>query len=394
MKTDLLLRACRARAESAIALLRRGRPEDARLLVEALSRDARQVRAELEREAARPLDASSEGRCAGAIQAIDKAALALDSPGQDDVPLVLRRSLRRLDEVRSAVLGRKGGPSRPRLAAGALLALAALVLLGAFWQRGAGPGTGKAAVDLTAIRAALQKYHADHGAYPESQAFDGLYSKFGASKADWIAGLAPEYIPELPRDPRRNDDTDCQYLYMSDGRDYKLVRFNPDDCQAVAQSHPDMIDPAAKCAYYGYWTAAAAPWQPTEHTPGDFREDLFSRRLADLTALRYSLERYRADHGAYPEANGLSGLYSAAGQLNPDWIPGLVPKYLPALPRDPRGGSDPARQYYYASDGRDYKLIAHNVEGCYRVFKQRPDLIDPARHCWAYGYWTEGAQAW
>jgi len=389
MNTDLLLNACEARAQSAIALLRRGRPEDARLLVDALSRDVRQVLEALAREAPKPLDARSERRLAEAVQAIDDAAQALGGDGQDEVPLMLRRSLRQL-----RALGRRRKPSRRRLAAGIVLALAGVVLLGALLRYLAAPGGESPVADLTAIKDALAKYHADHGAYPESEAFDGLYSKFGASKADWIPGLVPEYLPGLPRDPRRSDDKDCQYLYMSDGRDYKLVSYSPPDCQAVAAIRPDLIDPAVKCAYYGYWTPGAAAWRPTEHDPGDFREDFFTRRLADFAALRGALERYRAEHGAYPKVGGLSGLYAASGALNPDWIPGLVPRYLPALPRDPRGGSDPARQYDYASNGSDYKLIAHNAEGCYRVFKQHPELIDPARHCWAYGYWTGGGKDW
>ena len=117
-------------------------------------------------------------------------------------------------------------------------------------------------------------------------------------------------------------------------------------------------------------------------------------RLADLGILRRALESYRADHGAYPVSQGFAGLYSSFGASGPDWIKGLVPGYLAQLPRDPRLNDDPANQYLYASDGKDFKLLAHHPEDCPDVRQERPELVDPVRGCFAYGFWTEGAKAW
>jgi hypothetical protein len=72
----------------------------------------------------------------------------------------------------------------------------------------------------------------------------------------------------------------------------------------------------------------------------------------------------------------------------------LVPEYLEQLPRDPRGNDVPDQQYLYRSDGKDYKLISHSPEDYTFVRASRPELIDPVREGWAYGFWTEGAVGW
>ena len=40
------------------------------------------------------------------------------------------------------------------------------------------------------------------------------------------------------------------------------------------------------------------------------------------------------------------------------------------------------------------KLISHGPEDCATVKSKYPSLIDPARDCWAFGYWTPGAVNW
>jgi peptidoglycan/LPS O-acetylase OafA/YrhL len=120
-------------------------------------------------------------------------------------------------------------------------------------------------------------------------------------------------------------------------------------------------------------------------------------RLADLAALEAALERHRAARGAYPLAPGFVGAHwGAAGPT--DWLPGLVPEFLPRVPVDPRATNIAAAQYVYRSDGRDYKLIALNPEDCRLTVFLAPALSDPARNagraCLAYGRWTPGAAAW
>jgi len=68
--------------------------------------------------------------------------------------------------------------------------------------------------------------------------------------------------------------------------------------------------------------------------------------------------------------------------------------YISVLPRDPRNHTVCGEQYIYNSNGTDYKLIAHQPEECLVVKAKYPNLLDPMRDCWAYGYWTEGAKNW
>ena len=114
---------------------------------------------------------------------------------------------------------------------------------------------------LSAIREALAAHHDAHGTYPKSSGgWDGLYTSWGVSTREWIPGLVPAYLAELPRDPRYSDRPDQQYLYMSNGRDYKLISHQPDDVAAVRQIHPELTDPVRDGWAYGYWTDGAAGW--------------------------------------------------------------------------------------------------------------------------------------
>jgi len=125
------------------------------------------------------------------------------------------------------------------------------------------PPMGKAGIravleDLQALHAALEAYRRDHGAYPRSVGFDGLHTGWGRSSPDWIAGLAPRYLPRLPRDPRFSSDPTFQYLYRSDGKDYKLIAHG--NCEPFNVTHPQMIDPKRNCFAVGFWTAGAQAW--------------------------------------------------------------------------------------------------------------------------------------
>ncbi|MBF0481337.1 MAG: hypothetical protein HQK81_08600 [Desulfovibrionaceae bacterium] len=120
---------------------------------------------------------------------------------------------------------------------------------------------GKANRSLWAIDRALAAYRARNGAYPPGTGPEGNFDKDMKFKEDWIAGLAPEYIDKLPRDPRVSDSKNDQYYYWSDGKDYKLVRHGvPDDCKFVKSRNPALVDPVRDCWAYGYWTPNAAKW--------------------------------------------------------------------------------------------------------------------------------------
>ncbi len=122
--------------------------------------------------------------------------------------------------------------------------------------------------------------------------------------------------------------------------------------------------------------------------------DLTYQRMKDLTMLRAWLEAYLQDHDEYPVSDGWSGLHSTWGYSGPDWIPGLTPDYVKELPRDPREDSNPEHQYLYKSDGEDYKIIAHRPDDFDVVTQEYPELIDPVRPEYAYGFWTSNAEKW
>lgn len=120
--------------------------------------------------------------------------------------------------------------------------------------------------------------------------------------------------------------------------------------------------------------------------------------IQELIKVVYALERYKLDHQSYPVSSSKGqrwdGLFSAYGESRQDWIKGLAPKYIPALPRDPRMLSDGRRQYIYKSNGANYKLVVHGAFNCKIVKDTYPLLVDPVRDCYSYGFWTPRARRW
>lgn len=119
--------------------------------------------------------------------------------------------------------------------------------------------------DLLEIAYALELYKRDHQSYPVSSTgaagWDGIVNRAGESREDWIEGLVPDYLKKLPRDPRMLEDYEHQYLYMSNGANYKLIAYNPSNCDLVERSYPWLIDPKRKgCQAYGFWTNRASRW--------------------------------------------------------------------------------------------------------------------------------------
>jgi hypothetical protein len=94
--------------------------------------------------------------------------------------------------------------------------------------------------DLIILKQALSHYYADHQAYPISFGFDGLYTNWGEAKPDWISGLTPNYLYTLPREPSNTDQPDKQYLYRSNGQDYKLLCHGTEDCAHIAETTPEL----------------------------------------------------------------------------------------------------------------------------------------------------------
>jgi|GEM_PF-2290969 len=130
-----------------------------------------------------------------------------------------------------------------------------------------------------------------------------------------------------------------------------------------------------------------------------YRQWLFSnfpphtiQRVQELKKLEAALLNFAKDNKYYPPTNGRwDGLYSSFGQSGADWIPGLVPKYIDALPRDPRNHANGAEQYLYWSDGKTFKVIAHNTPDALVVREFFPQMYDTARPGRSIGVWSDGA---
>lgn len=94
-----------------------------------------------------------------------------------------------------------------------------------------------------------------------------------------------------------------------------------------------------------------------------------ARRLTDMETVYKAIQLYYADNGSYPLTAtpfgaGLSDANCAVGSKSANWVPGIVPKYLPSLPQSfgPRAEAT-SGCYQYTSDGQQYVLSAwRNVE--------------------------------
>ena len=116
------------------------------------------------------------------------------------------------------------------------------------------------------------------------------------------------------------------------------------------------------------------------------------KRAADIRQVQTALEFYFDANGSYPVAAAwFGGTGNCWGTVTSNWVPGLVPNYMSALPLDPRPVNC-SSVYLYASNGTDYKVIAHVPENC--LNPAMTGIRDPARPCWAWAIYTQGAAAW
>ncbi|HVY88480.1 MAG TPA: hypothetical protein VG942_06400 [Hyphomonadaceae bacterium] len=112
--------------------------------------------------------------------------------------------------------------------------------------------------DLVSINDAIKAYHAKNGAYPLAKEAGGFLER----GKNWIPGLSPDYIRDLPRDPAMSSDKNGpQYVYVSDGANYKLLARQ---ISLVGGTNVEVLgvkfDPSrqntAENAAFGFWTAA------------------------------------------------------------------------------------------------------------------------------------------
>jgi prepilin-type N-terminal cleavage/methylation domain-containing protein len=125
-----------------------------------------------------------------------------------------------------------------------------------------------------------------------------------------------------------------------------------------------------------------------------------AERLSDIRNIESALERYRLEHGRYPEA--CNGPFTWSGEADsPHPCPGgdsqyivgdlsettsvtenFAPTFIPTLPTDPKG-DDPSGGYVYAVDGNGdvYKFMALNT-----VESESVDVFSEFSRC---GNWND-----
>lgn len=114
--------------------------------------------------------------------------------------------------------------------------------------------------DLVTINDALKAYHAKHGAYPKAGGLAG----FPERGSNWIPGLAPDFLKELPRDPAMSVETSGpQYVYASDGGGYKLLAqgvslVGGTNVEVLGVRIDQTRQPTPENASFGFWTESFA----------------------------------------------------------------------------------------------------------------------------------------
>lgn len=108
--------------------------------------------------------------------------------------------------------------------------------------------TSRDEVRKTAVKdleLAIKLYKAQNGTYP-TQGCGTVGTQFAgpgtethawaASCANYILGLTPDFIAELPTDPR-SEDGGVGFFYRSNGTDFKLMVFNSIEVKTVAEGN-------------------------------------------------------------------------------------------------------------------------------------------------------------
>jgi len=77
-----------------------------------------------------------------------------------------------------------------------------------------------------------------------------------------------------------------------------------------------------------------------------------AQRVVNVNQIATAIALYETDSGGVPP--GVDGVEYING--NPEWIPGLVPKYIRAVPSDPLDRED--HKFHYSRQGNDYEVIS------------------------------------
>jgi len=228
-------------------------------------------------------------RESGTERELAQCTRLLESPWQewsvDRQVRLAEQILRSLEGAASRVLPRVEVTPRPAVTRWLWGAFAASAVLVSVWilhdRLFPPPHLATRMSDLATLRTALGRHFERHGHYPVSQSQGREWNGIGwhGGEYDWIPGLAPTFVPQLPRDPRHTPNPFQQYVYRSDGKDFKLLVLVAEDCERVLRARPEMGDDVRnvwralgafaalqpqqevrQCNAYGFWTPGATFW--------------------------------------------------------------------------------------------------------------------------------------
>jgi prepilin-type N-terminal cleavage/methylation domain-containing protein len=140
-------------------------------------------------------------------------------------------------------------------------------------------------------------------------------------------------------------------------------------------------------------------------------------RKSDLKALQLALETYKAQNGAYPpQLSGNCTVTDGTTWTGPgpqpnwgtncaDYIGGLVPDYIGALPTDPNQEGDVGKGYIYKTnaDHSAYKVIVHESVETQLIAAQSDEFSRMPEMCGIssgnllpkqYAIYSPGAECW
>ena len=110
--------------------------------------------------------------------------------------------------------------------------------------------------DIDTLNKAVNLYYADNGAYPGNLVgTNGCWTNTGTR--NFISGLTPTYLPELPLTPNASAGNYYAYCFRAGGTEYKLIRLvNGGMTLPTVEStnNPD-IDPIRSDRGWGVWSS-------------------------------------------------------------------------------------------------------------------------------------------
>lgn len=115
--------------------------------------------------------------------------------------------------------------------------------------------------DLTNTVKLIESYNAVNGSYPTTGgawSFQGRNAS-AAARNSYIPGVVPDLASSLPI----SSNTQAEYVYKSNGRDYKLIRYNGPGIPASEWANvPDSMkdQTIANKDRYGFWTPGGATY--------------------------------------------------------------------------------------------------------------------------------------